>query len=526
MPQHQQLPVVRNFVVGKSRIQCVDCVLSEVTACDSVIDIGYELIVLGVVGSRCRFCVGMSGVILTGVGVITVNPCAVNECRTGQNTVTVVVTECRDNCLCNDDFAADRAVTARCLTGGLAGSVNSCVGNFGVSECVNIRINIAVAADGAGMCGVTLSDTSRSGYNINIGMSAGCRNGSCFKNSMADRTFLMLRSAGCAACFAVSNPVGRSVSDHVGINLCTAEFCVTYRAVNYGFIRALCGAGCRNNIFLNSRCRGMILHGNFCLSDKDLAADGALLTFGKTCLCAGSFYCREDFFGVSNHFGLSCFNVACVVSADSLFRAFLGAGGGVYYCPLAPCVTLCRNNCLSNDYGVAGCAVASLGKTGGLAGCRNSSVRNNVCVVGGVDRKRYNLGCAAAARHGDGAFRYAGSRSLCALNFCCVVMFARCRDCLTLCGKYFLTYCAVGYKVVRTVGAAGGFDSVLFSCGGGVTGGRSSVSDCIGYIATVALRCLCSVGCAGCIVIGNIVCEAMAELVDCLCFSADFCVTY
>ena len=519
------------------------------------------------------------------------------------------MSECRDFCLSNDYFAAYRAVLARCLTGGLAGSVNSRISNFGVSESVNIRINIAVAADGAGMCGVTLSDAGRSGYHVNIGMSAGCRNGSCFKNGMADRTFLMLRSAGSAACVAVSNPVGRSMVDHVGINLCTAEFCVTYRAVNNSFIGALSGAGCRNNIFLNGRCRGMILHRNFCLSNKDLVADGALLTFGKTGCGAGGFDCRDDFFGVSNHFGLSCFNVACVVcanslfralfgaggslfncplapsvsecfgfslsnkdlaadgalltfgksgcctgcclsrddffgvsdhvdlscfnvacvvSADSLLRAFLGAGGSVNNCPLAPCVTCCVNSGLSNDYGVAGFAVAALGKTGFCAGSCNSSVRNNVCVVGGVDRKRYNLGCAATARHGNGAFRYAGSRSLCALNFCCVVMFARCRDCLMLCGKYFVTYCAVSYKVVRTVGAAGGFDSVLFSCGGGVSycKVRINIGDSICYITAVALRCLGSVNFAGCIVIGNIVCEAMTELIDCLCFSADFCVTY
>ena len=43
---------------------------------------------------------------------------------------------------------------------------------------------------------------------------------------------------------------------------------------------------------------------------------------------------------------------------------------------------------------------------------------------------------------------------------------------------------------------------------------RINIGDSICYITAVALCCLGSVNFAGCIVIGNIVCEAMTELVD------------
>ena len=120
----------------------------------------------------------------------------------------------------------------------------------------------------------------------------------------------------------------------------------------------------------------------FSLSYKDCAADGALLTLGKSGAFAGRRYCRNNFFGVSDHVDLSCFNMACVISADSLFRAFLGAGCSIYYCPFTPCMTCCRNYCINitvtaNRAGMCGIAACRAGRSGYnvriimFAGCRD-----------------------------------------------------------------------------------------------------------------------------------------------------------
>ena len=50
--------------------------------------------------------------------------------------------------------------------------------------------------------------------------------------------------------------------------------------------------------FCYNRLVGVIDHGNFFLSNENLAADGALLTFGKTCFCTGSCLAGDYFLGM------------------------------------------------------------------------------------------------------------------------------------------------------------------------------------------------------------------------------------
>ena len=76
-----------------------------------------------------------------------------------------------------------------------------------MTELVGFRISIRITTNRAGMCGITVCRTGRSGYNACIIMFAGCRD--CLSYTVlisASRTCLMLGSALAAGCVFVYNP--------------------------------------------------------------------------------------------------------------------------------------------------------------------------------------------------------------------------------------------------------------------------------------------------------------------------------
>ena len=217
------------------------------------------------------------------------------------NNYVVRVTESVNRFLCNENFVANRAMLTFCETCFCASRSNSSVNNFGVTESINYCLSNKDLVTSRAMDAFcqTCFCASRSNSSVNnFGVTESRNNGLSYQNLVTARTLFAFCKTGC----------GTSGSD------CFKNNCIPVIVI----VRKFCDGGCFKYItrsaiaaFLAFLSFGGFFHdipfsktvsclGDNILCYKHFVANGAMLTFGKTCCGAG----RSDCF--VNNFCMTC----------------------------------------------------------------------------------------------------------------------------------------------------------------------------------------------------------------------------
>ena len=171
------------------------------------------------------------------------------------NGVACGVTECCYSFLCNECLATYGTVLTLGKTGLGTGGSYCLVDNLGMTECVGMIVNVAVATYGTGVSGVTCSLTGRRGYYCIVGVT---------KSRYLISSIRIVTYGTSISGVACSGTSGSSYYCTIVVTKCI-----------YGFLR-----------------------------NDSLATYGAMLTFGKTVLGTGGSYCLVDNLGVTERIGM------------------------------------------------------------------------------------------------------------------------------------------------------------------------------------------------------------------------------
>ena len=288
----------------------------------------------------------------------------------------VIVPQCSNRFLSNQDFVTDRAVLALGHTGFFAVGSHSCVNYFGVAQCINgFLCNQNFFTDRAVLAlGLTGIFAVGSHSCVNHFGVAQCRNGFlCLDNSVTDRAMGAFgqTGGGTGGCNSLVNSgsVALGGNDTLGDLIITTG---TMRSFGQTGVFAVRGNRFVGNHIVTQRSNGFLCNQNF-------VTDRAVLALGLTGIFAvGSHSCV-------GHFGVTqCINgFLCNQNSvtDRAVRTFGQTGSRTGRCNSSIhhfSMTQSVNHSLSNQNNVTDRAVGAFGQTGGRTGRCDCFIDNHI----------------------------------------------------------------------------------------------------------------------------------------------------